>query len=46
MTNEKVKIAGSIQIEEKAVLLHALNQKEGVLGTGEVTQIGGRKKNK
>jgi hypothetical protein len=46
LTNEKVKIAGSIQIEEKVVLLHALNQKKGVSGTEEVTKIGGRIKNK
>jgi hypothetical protein len=44
--NELGRIAESIQIEEKVVLLHALNQKKGVSGTGEVTKIGGRKKQK
>ncbi len=43
MTNEAAKIAGSIQIEEKVVLLHIMALNNGVLNTGEVTKRGGRR---
>ena len=43
MTNEKAKIAGSIQTGEKAVLLHTMALNNGVLNTGEVTKRGGRR---
>jgi hypothetical protein len=43
MTNEKAKIAGSIQTEEKVVLLHIMALNNGVLNTGEVTKRGGRR---
>ena len=43
MTNERAKIAGSIQIEEMVVLLHTMALNSGVLNTGEVTKRGERR---
>jgi len=38
-----VRIAETIQIEEKVVALHTMVQKKGLSNTGEVTKTGGKK---
>ena len=43
MTNEMVKIAGSIKIEEKVLFLHTVAQNKGVSSIGEVTKTEGRR---
>ena len=45
MTNEAEKIAESITIEEKVVLLHTVAQKIEAQDTGEVTKRGGGRTN-
>jgi hypothetical protein len=43
LTNEKTKIAESIQIEEMVAILHTVALNNGVLNTGEATKRGGRR---
>jgi hypothetical protein len=46
LTDEAAKIAGSIQIEEKVVLLHTVALKREGSNTREVTKTGEKKINK
>ena len=45
-TNEPIKIAETIQIEEKVVFLHTAVQNKGLSSTAEVTKTGGRRAKK
>jgi hypothetical protein len=43
LNNEAVRIAESIQTEEKVAILHTGVQNKGVLNSGEMTKTGGKK---
>jgi len=45
-TNEPIKIAETIQIEEKVVFLHTAVQNKGLSSTAEVARTGGRRNKK
>ena len=46
LTNEPIKIAETIQIEEKVVFLHTAVQNKGLSSTAEVARTGGRRNKK